>query len=67
MSVKLSELKNDAMLLVGEDIVIEKEEVALETKVKCPSCKSINTIKREKNPKSTLYKCKDCWLVFDRG
>jgi len=36
-------------------------------KIKCPKCGSTNTFKREENPKSTLYKCKDCWLVFDES
>ncbi|GAA0774543.1 hypothetical protein GCM10008908_24570 [Clostridium subterminale] len=35
--------------------------------IKCPKCGSTNTFKREENPKSTLYKCKDCWLVFDES
>jgi hypothetical protein len=35
--------------------------------VKCPKCDSTNTFKREENSKSTLYKCKDCWLVFDES
>lgn len=44
--------------------VIDYEEIK---GTECPKCGSTNTFKREENPKSTLYKCKDCWLVFDES
>lgn len=48
MTIKLSELKNEDMLLVGEDCVMTKEEYIRETQIEGPIYREVYTTKEYK-------------------